>query len=158
MHYFQEYNPSHHHESMKLQSPTQGDSWTYFKNFLQGTVLIDYLVRVGMKPGSQRKASSQGEQTEGERTKGKNELRSDNECASSWFCMGKAVPGLQLCWILSVPNTFALSSQLFLVTTACQIFSFYFHLLWPLMGRIRWSAWRTLGRKASSVQRDIKLL
>lgn len=58
----------------------KGDLWTYFKNFLQGTVLGDYLVSVRMKPGNQRKAFSQGEQAEGERNKRKEELKSENEC------------------------------------------------------------------------------
>lgn len=43
-------------------------------------MLRDYLVCVGMKPGNRRKASSQGEQAEGERNKRKEELKSENEC------------------------------------------------------------------------------
>lgn len=90
----------------------------------------------------------QGEQAEGERNKGKEGLKSENECC---WVMGKDVPGLKQCWSLSAPNSSALSIQFFLVTAGCQILPFCFHLLWPLMGKIRCPAWQTLQREVSGV-------
>lgn len=80
----------------------------HFKNFLEWTMLIDHLLRIGRRPGHWRKASSQGEQAGGERNKGKEGLK--YEVSEVTVLPGRDVLGLRWHWLLLVPSSLALSA------------------------------------------------